>query len=171
MLYAGIDVGLTGALVIMDDTGGLLRLARFDGADFVSIICNDIKVFYQEKMSVAVEQVSARPGQDISSMFNFGVSYGKVLGSVQSLGVSPTLYRPQTWQTYLPKNDTPKGRVRLFCEAKWGLEPFIFPGCRVAHQGAMDAAALAYFHMQVSTGKLAPPKPTKVVKKRRAVRF
>jgi len=47
---------------------------------------------------VFVEQVSARPGQGVTSMFRFGESFGLVKGVCAGIGLPLTLVTPQEWR-------------------------------------------------------------------------
>jgi crossover junction endodeoxyribonuclease RuvC len=170
-LYLGVDVGLTGGIAILDSDQGLKCLFRFDKQDPLQIFQAALWGVGAEELLVAVEAVGPRNGQDMSSMFNFGISYGKVLGFCAAHELDTCLYSPQAWQKYLPQAGTPKERVRLFIEQKYGFDGFIFEGCRVPHQGCMDAVAIATYHMMIKEGRLAAPKPTKKAKRRKAMQF
>ena len=45
-----------------------------------------------EEISVVVEQVNAMPGQGVTSMFNFGQTFGAIKGICASLGLPIFLY-------------------------------------------------------------------------------
>lgn len=51
-----------------------------------------------EVSRAVVEQVGARPGQGVSSMFAFGRSYGCILGVLGALGIRVQLVTPQKWK-------------------------------------------------------------------------
>lgn len=169
--FVGIDVGLTGGVALTDESQTLISLVRFDKVDALDVLEAAFSASGVHKLDIAVEAVGSRPDQNISSMFNFGASYGRIQGFLRAHKLDTTYYYPQSWQKYLPHADTPKERVRTFIEQKFSFEPFIFEGCRVPHQGCMDAAAIAIYHSLIVTGKLAAPKPTKKSKPRKAMKF
>lgn len=49
-------------------------------------------------LSCALEHVGAMPGQGVTSMFNFGANFGKIIGVLTALRVPFELVRPQRWQ-------------------------------------------------------------------------
>jgi hypothetical protein len=49
---------------------------------------------------VVIEQVSAMPGQGVTSMFRFGMATGQLMGLVIGLGLPLRLVRPQEWQRH-----------------------------------------------------------------------
>ena len=53
-----------------------------------------------EKMSVIVEQVSAMPGQGVTSMFNFGQSFGILKGICTAMQLPMYFVRPAKWKKY-----------------------------------------------------------------------
>ena len=64
--------------------------------------------FMNEKMSVIVEQVSAMPGQGVTSMFNFGQSFGVIKGICSAMELPIFYVRPATvsyTHLTLPTND------------------------------------------------------------------
>ena len=96
--------------------------------------------------SVALEKVSAMPGQGVTSMFTFGEGYGRIQGYLEALRVGYNLVRPQAWQKILPPGGNPKDRVLAYCAETWGLDIFMAsPRCRKPHQGMMDAACMAAY--------------------------
>jgi hypothetical protein len=102
-------------------------------------------------------------------MFSFGRSYGEILGFLRGRGMTPVAYPPQTWQRGVRHGagETPKDVVREFCKRQWGPEAFTLPGCRVPHQGAMDAAVMGLYHLAALDGTQEPPKPKARAKRRR----
>lgn len=167
-LYLGIDPGADGAYCLLDGQGNLVKRGRLReknlglGDDFFSFLLT----ITGKNARVGLERVGAMPGQGVSSMFSFGVSYGRVQGFLEAAGLPFELVSPQTWQRILPdvEGGGPKDRVREFCRGKWGLEGFILERCCVPHQGAMDAAALADYLRRVDLGEVEAPKvrPKKV---------
>ena len=101
----GIDPGCSGALAVMSE----------DGRCAAHLLMPTIKVgtksrgngaagaaFRREHATLGghacLEQVGARPGQGVSSMFTFGHAAGVVEGLLQGLGISYTLVTPQAWK-------------------------------------------------------------------------
>lgn len=175
-IYAGIDPGQTGAVCLISEHGFLQKLLKFDSYDPLTILADAFlgnlerdfdppnRLYSSNQLCVILEHVHAMPGQGVTSMFTFGVGYGRIQGWLHCKNQPFTFISPQSWQKHLPAAPTPKERVKAYCEKRWGLDRFMFPRCRVPHQGCMDAAAMADYGRLVAEGKLEPVvirKPTK----------
>ena len=89
MKIVGIDPGLSGAIAILENNK-ILNLydmpvmpegknkRQLNSAQLVSIIKENTKI--GEERAVVVEQVNAMPGQGVTSMFNFGQTFGAIKG-------------------------------------------------------------------------------------------
>ena len=65
--------------------------------------CNQVsclKDFNKEDIKVVIEQVSAMPGQGVTSMFNFGQSFGILKGICSAMHLSMHFVRPAKWKKY-----------------------------------------------------------------------
>jgi len=108
-MILGIDPGLTGAIALIDGEDCLqvwdmpaIEKTHGKGKEVNAYLLADLIV---EAVSEAegnivahVEQVSAMPGQGVSSMFSFGHSAGVVKGVLGALGVKVVMVRPQAWK-------------------------------------------------------------------------
>ena len=106
MNVAGIDPGLTGALAIIDEYrvvfvddlpvhqihAGTRTRAELDLGGMRELLTS---LTYDH---VFIEQVAARPGQGVTSMFRFGLTAGQIVGLVAGLRVPYSLVLPQRWQ-------------------------------------------------------------------------
>lgn len=152
----GIDPGKTGGLAVISSQGALLRAERFDNQDPLVVLASALHSY--PSAVVTLEAVHAMPGQGVVSMFTFGVGVGQLQGYLRARGIVPSPVSPQAWQKVLPDGTgDSKALVRAFCEAAYTLDRFMFVGCRVPHQGAMDAAAMAEYGRRIHTGVLKPP--------------
>ena len=112
MLIIGIDPGIKGAICILKD-GKILDVfdmpimpvgkknkSQVNGSQ----IYNEIKkvTVNEEKTSikVVIEQVSAMPGQGVTSMFNFGQSFGVIKGICSALTLPIYFIRPVKWKKH-----------------------------------------------------------------------
>lgn len=150
--YLGIDPGLDGGIAIISDdfpiklypmpTTALAKGRVVDAHELGRLIhnanCNSGGNLY-----IALEKVSARPGQGVTSMFSFGQAYGICLGIFGALGLSYRLYRPQEWQGNILKGH-PKGSEVAVAKALWPHACWLASDkCRVPHSGMVDAALIA----------------------------
>ena len=95
MLVIGIDPGLSVAIAILEDkkvlnildmpvmAEGKKNKRQINRAQLVNIIKKNIHK--TDEISVVVEQVNAMPGQGVTSMFNFGQTFGAIKGVCAAL--------------------------------------------------------------------------------------
>jgi crossover junction endodeoxyribonuclease RuvC len=112
----GVDPGLEGGYAILSADGALLLVddiptigsgtqRRIDAANFAAVLRE------HDVASAVVEQVGARPGQGVSSMFRFGQSLGTVAGVIGALSVPLTWTSPASWKRAMGLNsDAEKSR-------------------------------------------------------------
>jgi len=104
MKRIGCDPGISGALALLDD-----NLALLDVLDMPTMALSKTKrqvnaaelakILSKWKGATAyVEKVSAYPGQGVTAMFNFGMSYGTLLGVLAALQIPVVLVSPQSWK-------------------------------------------------------------------------
>lgn len=95
-LFAAIDPGANGALCILSEEG----VAEFYDFAKVGLIgyAKALKSVDVPLTMVAVEAVSAMPGQGVSSMFSFGQRLGELEGMLITLEIGYEKVRPQKWQ-------------------------------------------------------------------------
>jgi crossover junction endodeoxyribonuclease RuvC len=144
----GIDPGNMGALALMDTSA--TSLVIFDtptvqiGKDKPEIhipLLTDI-LYEDANAPVFMEKVWARPGQGVTSMFNFGKGYGILLGIIGTLQMRLTLVTPQTWQKAVGGIEGKDGaRYRASQLFPQQANQFI----RKRDNGRADAALIAYY--------------------------
>jgi len=108
MITISVDPGQQGAIAALDMRGSVIALhdmptsARLHGkgqqvdASALTTIIMDIKA--GQHVVAYIEQVSAMPGQGVSSMFRFGESVGIVLGVLGALQVPIRWVSPAMWK-------------------------------------------------------------------------
>ena len=84
MLIIGIDPGISGSICFFKDGNiidvvemptmaeGKKNKRQVNGAQIYNEICTRVNKFDKQNVRVIIEQVSAMPGQGVTSMFNFG---------------------------------------------------------------------------------------------------
>ena len=92
MLIIGIDPGMSGSICFFEDgkildvvemptmTDGKKNKRQVNGSQIYNEILKKIKQNDKKNIKVIIEQVSAMPGQGVTSMFNFGQSFGILKG-------------------------------------------------------------------------------------------
>lgn len=94
--FLGVDPGASGAVALITADEHLVEPWPGDpvaAADLVRSWCASHKI-----RLAALERVSARPGQGVSSTFSFGANYGTWQGILAGLGIPFMMPTPATWQ-------------------------------------------------------------------------
>ena len=111
MLIIGIDPGITGSICFFEDgkileviempvmTEGKKNKKQVNGAQIYNEFLKRINK-KDDQIRVVIEQVSAMPGQGVTSMFNFGQSFGILKGICSAMQLSMFFVRPAKWKKY-----------------------------------------------------------------------
>ena len=112
MLIIGIDPGISGSICFFQDgkiidiiempnmAEGKKNKKQVNGSQIYNEISSRIKKINREDIKVVIEQVSAMPGQGVTSMFNFGQSFGVLKGICSAMQLSVYFVRPAKWKKY-----------------------------------------------------------------------
>ena len=112
MLVIGIDPGISGSICFFQDgkiidvvemptmTEGKKNKKQVNGSQIFNEISERIKKLDKKDIKVVIEQVSAMPGQGVTSMFNFGQSYGILKGMCSAMQLPMYFVRPAKWKKY-----------------------------------------------------------------------
>ena len=112
MLIIGIDPGISGSICFLEDgiindvlemptmTEGKKNKKQVNGSQIFNEISFRIKTYEKKNIKVVIEQVSAMPGQGVTSMFNFGQSFGILKGICSAMQLSIYFVRPAKWKKY-----------------------------------------------------------------------
>ena len=112
MLIIGIDPGISGAICFFEDgkivdviemptmAEGKKNKKQVNGNQLFNEIKERISFSKYENISVVVEHVSAMPGQGVTSMFNFGQSFGVIKGICSAMQLPIHFIRPTKWKKY-----------------------------------------------------------------------
>jgi crossover junction endodeoxyribonuclease RuvC len=73
---------------------------QVNGSQIFNEIVERIRNIDKKDIKVVIEQVSAMPGQGVTSMFNFGQSYGILKGICSAMQLSMYFVRPAKWKKY-----------------------------------------------------------------------
>ena len=122
MIIIGIDPGISGAISIVEnkkilevyDTptmiDGKKNKRQINSAQVTNIIKERLNK--EKEVVVVVEQVNAMPGQGVTSMFNFGQSFGVIKGICAALGLPIHFVRPMKWKKHFNLIKTNKDASR-----------------------------------------------------------
>ena len=73
---------------------------QINGSQIFNEISLRIQNLKSENINVVVEQVSAMPGQGVTSMFNFGQSFGVLKGVCAAMQLPIFFVRPAKWKKH-----------------------------------------------------------------------
>ena len=151
----GIDPGIDGAIAIFRD-GVLHRLIDMPTLEIDSGktkkrhisaagLATILNVFISDAdCHVVTERVTARPGQGVTSMFNFGRSAGIIEGVVAALLIPNTYVTPQAW-TKAVGRAAGKDASRMRAMELFPTRAELFK--RAKDDGRADAALIAYWYL------------------------
>ena len=131
MIIFGIDPGLSGAICALrygkiievyempTMIDGKKNKRQVNGAEVTNILkevinsnLNITEGKDEEEVKVVVEHVTAMPGQGVTSMFNFGQSFGVIKGICAALKLPIYFVRPTKWKKHFNLIKTNKDASR-----------------------------------------------------------
>lgn len=152
-IILGIDPGCSGAIAAVK---GQKLVSVFDMPTVERKVGKSVKRFVaphelhtelaafliDHECECFIEQVSAMPGQGVTSMFNFGRSLGNVEGVLASLKIRYHFVPPLTWQRAVRLTGGKEGAralaMQMFPEMSSAFS-------RVKDNGRADAALIALY--------------------------
>ena len=124
MLIIGIDPGISGSICFFEDgkildvvemptmTEGKKNKRQVNGSQVYNDISKKICQINKKDIKVIIEQVSAMPGQGVTSMFNFGQSFGILKGICSAMQLPMYFVRPAKWKKYFSLINSEKDASR-----------------------------------------------------------
>ena len=122
MIIFGIDPGVSGAISVLENKkvievfdmptmiDGKKSKRQVNGAQVTNIIKE--RLDKNKEIIVVVEHVNAMPGQGVTSMFNFGQSFGVIKGICSALSLPIYFVRPVKWKKHFNLIKTNKDASR-----------------------------------------------------------
>ena len=158
MLIIGIDPGISGSICFLEDgiikdvvemptmTEGKKNKKQVNGSQIFNEISERIIKIEKKDIKVIIEQVSAMPGQGVTSMFNFGQSYGILKGICSAMQLPMYFVRPAKWKKYfnLINSEKDASRTRAI-----EIFPYFSPKLsRKKDSNKADAILIASFYYE-----------------------
>lgn len=154
MTYAGIDIGAAGALAFIGSPSGsvpynyqrmpLQTTGKRQEVD-VMTLSNYLGLERPDNLTVVVEECPHH-SRDKAAMRSMALSFGKIIALLEIRRLRFVIVPAPKWQKALlgkvPAGLT-KEAAQTFAQRLWPRENFIFPGCRVPHDGLIDACLIA----------------------------
>ena len=122
MKIIGIDPGLSGAIAILENNKvekifdipvmpeGKKNKRQLNSAQLVKLLKDNVS--NKEEVAIVVEHVSDMPGQGVTSMFNFGQTFGAIKGICAALGLPIFFVRPAKWKKHFDLINSSKDSSR-----------------------------------------------------------
>lgn len=172
MLYIGIDIGLSGAIGVLNGLGNFVAvhdLPVMANGGGMKAVKNQINAAELARIlspyrgaQVLVEDVASMPSDGRASIFSFGDSYGQVKGVLGTLGWSYALEKPNIWKPKMKlKNKKDKEFSRAAAIRAWPEAPL----SRKKDHNRAEALLLAKYLMVFLSCTSAPhqtPAPMKM---------
>ena len=124
MLIIGIDPGISGSICFLEDgrildvlemptmAEGKKNKRQVNGRQMFNELTVRINKYNTKNINVIVEQVSAMPGQGVTSMFNFGQSFGVIKGICAAMQLPIFFVRPAKWKKHFELINSQKDASR-----------------------------------------------------------
>ena len=160
MLIIGIDPGISGSICFFQDgkimdvvemptmIEGKKNKKQVNGSQIFNEILERIRNIDKKDIKVVIEQVSAMPGQGVTSMFNFGQSYGILKGICSAMQLSMYFVRPAKWKKYFNLINSEKDASRTRA-----IEIFPYYSTQLSRKkdnNKADAILIASFFMKLA---------------------
>ena len=145
MVWIGIDPGKAGGYAWIWD--GAVTVRPWDDEFFVQDMrCLSLT---GEKCMSCVEKVGARPGQGVTSMFNFGKNAGYIEGVLSALGIPYQLVPPAKWKKEFSLIGKDKQASIITCRKLFPeLDLKRTERCRTDSDGLAESTLLACYAMR-----------------------
>jgi crossover junction endodeoxyribonuclease RuvC len=146
----GIDPGQKGALVLLDGDNIEMHQMPDNAGEIVDILSSisDCHIFLEKAQAMSISGVK----QGVSSMFNYGVGFGTLLGIIAALKIPHTLVHPKTWCKEMHQGTSEGDAKQRSLEAVRRLYPhvnLIRPRCRKPDEGFIDALLIAGYGTRI----------------------
>ena len=158
MFIIGIDPGISGSICFFEEgkildvvemptmTEGKKNKKQVNGAQIYNEITKRINKAEKNNTRVIIEQVSAMPGQGVTSMFNFGQSFGILKGICSAMQLPMFFVRPAKWKKHfnLINSEKDASRTRAI-----EIFPYFSPQLsRKKDSNKADAILIASFYYE-----------------------
>ena len=158
MLIIGIDPGISGSICFFQDgvikdvvemptmIEGKKNKKQINGSQIFNEISEKIKNMDKKNIKVVIEHVTAMPGQGVTSMFNFGQSFGVLKGIFSAMQIPMDFISPVKWKKYYNLINTQKDSSRTKA-----IEFFPYISAKLSRKkdaNKADAILIASFYYQ-----------------------
>ena len=158
MLIIGIDPGINGAICFFKN-GTIIELldmptmsvgkknkSQVNGSQIFNEVQKVTLNENKKEVLAVIEQVSAMPGQGVTSMFNFGQSFGVLKGVFSAMQIPMDFVTPVKWKKFFNLINTNKDSSRTKA-----IEIFPYISSKLSRKkdaNKADAILIASFYYQ-----------------------
>jgi len=160
-MFIGIDPGIKGGIAviyegmgnydafvlpIMDYRVGNKTRHKLNIEQYVVMLRNIIdKCNGMEQIVIGVEHVTAMPNQGVTSMFNFGYTFGALVGVGYCFTRKISTVSPRKWKNEVLEGSHDKAGAISFVEKTYPNVNLTPRGKRIPHDGMADAMCIAHY--------------------------
>lgn len=158
-LICGIDPGKTGAISFLKKNGEIHSYHVMPYKEMVDSralekILNPLSFKIQH---VFLEHAQSLPLQGVKPMFNYGVTFGKILATIELLSLPHTLIKAVHWQSVMfigvNKDLPPKQKAAIIATRLWPSEIEKFPILnKKPHDGIIDSMLICEYGRRTFCG-------------------
>ena len=153
MMYIGIDNGLSGGIVMLDENQKVINkyimpVIKIKGKNEYDVrrIVEILNVSEPVDIFCCIEKQHVRPISGKRACFTNGFGFGLFQGILESIGISYEIVKPQTWMKELEIDSKDKKGSISFCQRKWpDIDWRATERCTKVHDGLTDGAGLALY--------------------------
>ena len=145
-LFIGIDPGESGGIAYIDTIQNNIDTEPYSDKSLVDL-CDAIfhdRTYFQSVVC-CLEKVGARPGQGVTSMFNFGRSVGYIKGVLESFRIPYQEITPQKWKGEFGLNSDKSASVEVCRRLFPDIDLLATPRSRKPHDGMAEALLMAEY--------------------------
>ena len=147
-MIIGIDVGQKGGICCMSYSGIQLVPYSDEALNKLATWCS-----LQDESTIAyVEQVHAMPNQGVTSMFNFGKSFGYILGVSDACNIETKLVSPQKWKKEFNLDSDKQKSIDTAKKLFPDVNLFRTNRCKKEHDGMAEALLIAEYGRRKEIG-------------------
>jgi len=156
VIIIGIDPGLSGGIALYDTKYNtwivyVMPVEKKTGIHVAEIHARFCSYIHDWSDTLAViEKVHAMPGQGVTSMFTFGMGYGKVIGLLETLEIPYLNPTPQQWKKRILEGTTKdKDATIAYVKQRYpAISLLPTQRCTKPHDGMADAICLCEYGMK-----------------------
>lgn len=149
MIYMGIDPGAKGGIAVIfvdKETGDIAKGEAYPYSnDKLKQLAYELSSDWSDNLLCFVEKVSAMPKQGVTSMFNFGVSFGYIQGVLEANQVPYELVSSKKWKNHFGL-DNDKSKSVAYCKRLFpNLSLLPTSRCHKESDGMAEAILIALY--------------------------